>query len=158
MKGFSENRVRKSDAVVYGFTFVNEPTDEQLEATRGKTLWQVTNKVDPLTDVKSCHVIAFARGLQPMFFYHAREGVSVGIVGADFPGRPEAFRVDKNKAVTENEGLSGARAQQLIGQIRAGGKRLLVAGYEWPNDYDVTAEFTLDGVVEKLDECKAAIR
>jgi hypothetical protein len=91
-------------------------------------------------------------------FYHSREGVSVGIVGADFPGRPEAFRVDRNKAISEVEGLSGARAQQLVAQIRGGGERLLISGYEWPNDYSVTAEFTLHGLVERLDECKAAVR
>jgi len=33
-----------------------------------------------------------------------------------------------------------------------------VAGYEWPYDFSVNAEFTLDGLVGKLDECRDAVR
>ena len=158
MRGLGDSRLTQLDAITYGFAFTSAPTEGQLEATRGRNAWNVVKNTDPMTDEKSCHVTAQARGLQPMFFYHSREGVSVTIVGADFPGRPEAFRVDRNKLITEEEGLSGPRAQQLIAQIRAGGKNLLISGYEWPYDYDKTAEFTLEGLVEKLDECRAAVR
>ncbi|MBB6066147.1 hypothetical protein [Pseudoxanthomonas broegbernensis] len=158
MKGMGEGQVKRLDAILYGFEFVAEPSDAQLAATRGTNAWRARPEVDPMTDEKSCTVTTTARGIQPLFLYHSRRGVSATIVGADFPGRPEAFRVDRNKAISETEGLSGARAQQLIAQIRAGGSRLLIAGYEWPYDYSVNAEFTLDGLVEKLDECKAAVR
>lgn len=141
----TEPFLKPSDALSLSITFIDLP----------RTHWLVHKSVDPMTDANSCRVTPQARLPYPMFFYHSKEGFSVGVVGGDFPGRPTSFRVDKNKAISEVEGLSGARAQQLVAQIRAGGKRLLVSAYEWPDDYAVVSEFNLLGLVEALDQCKA---
>ena len=137
-----------SDASWLGITFVDLP----------RAKWLVQETVDPMTDAKSCRVTPKAEMPFPMFFYHSKEGFSVVVVGGDFPGRPTSFRIDKNPPISEVEGLTGARAQQLATQIRKGGKRLLVSSYEWPNDYAVVREFNTAGLVDALDQCKATGR
>jgi len=135
------------DALTSGIVFLEQPATE----------WKIAEKVDRMTDEKSCLVTPESRTPFPMFHYSG-EGFAVGVVGGDFPGKPTTFRVDKNKAIVEVEGLSGSRAQALAAQIRAGGTKLLVGSYKWPNDYEVIREFNLGGLVQQLDYCKAAVR
>ena len=144
----TDKQLEPDDALYAGITFIDRPL----------TKWVVSEDTDRMTDARSCKVTPESHMPYPMFFYHSREGFSVGVVGGDFPGRPTTFRVDKNKAISEVEGLSGARAQALATQIRNGGQVLLVGSYEWPNDYEVLKEFNLSGLSEKLDQCKALTR
>lgn len=144
----TDGNLEPSDARFGGVTFLQQPG----------TSWEVSEKVDPMTDAKSCHVTPKSRTPFPMFFYHSIEGFSAAVVGGDFPGKPTTFRVDKNQAISEIEGLSGSRAQKLISHIRAGGTKLLVASYEWPNDYEVVREFNLAGLLSHLDYCRDAVR
>lgn len=137
--------LQAEDARVYGITFAEAPP----------TKWVSSEQVDRMTDARSCQVIP--QGVDtpfPMFHYHSKEGFSAAVVGGDFPGRPATFRVDKNRAISEREGLSGKNAIALAAQIRARGKTLLVGSYEWPHDVEQIREFNLDGLVEKLDACK----
>lgn len=140
--------IEAEDAKGFGVTFATAPL----------TRWVTEEKVNPLTDAKSCHVTSEGvRPPYPMFFYHSKEGFSVGVVGGDFPGKPTTFRVDKLRAIAEVDGLSGQRAQTLVTQIRAGGKSLLVGAYEWPDDFQNIREFNLSGLPAKLDSCKASV-
>lgn len=140
--------IRAEDAQGFGITFDSPPP----------TNWVTSEKTDRMTDQKSCTVTpGGARMPFPMFFYHSSEGFSVGVVGGDFPGRATTFRVDKNRAISEKEGLSGRNGAALVAQIRAGGKALLVGSYEWPNDYEQVREFNLDGLVPALDQCKRSV-
>jgi len=123
------------------------------------TDWAASEQVDRLTDAKSCHVVARGADMPfPMFFYHSKEGFSANAVGGDFPGRPITFRVDRHPAIVEREGLSGARAQMLANQIRAGGKQLLLGAYEWPHDVEIVKEFNLDGLAPLLDQCRSYVK
>jgi hypothetical protein len=144
----TDQQLEPDDALSAGITFIDRPP----------TKWVISQSTDRMTDAKSCRVTPESDMPYPMFFYHSQEGFSVQVVGGDFPGRPTTFRVDKNKAISEIEGLSGAHAQALAAQIRSGGKQLLVGSYGWPNDYEVLKEFNLDGLSEQLDQCKALIR
>ncbi|MGY8563299.1 hypothetical protein L0938_07765 [Paracidovorax citrulli] len=140
--------LQAEDAGVYGITFAKAPP----------TKWVSSQQVDRMTDARSCQVIP--QGVDtpfPMFHYHSKEGFSAGVVGGDFPGRPATFRVDKIRAISEQEGLSGHNATTLVAQIRGGGKVLLVGSYEWPNDYEQVREFNLDGLVAALDQCKRSV-
>lgn len=140
--------IEADDAKGFGVTFAATPL----------TRWAIEEKVNPLTDAKSCHVTPEGvRPPYPMFFYHSKEGFSVGVVGGDFPGKPTTFRVDKLRAIAEVEGLSGQRAQALVAQIRAGGKSLLLGAYEWPDEVQNIREFNLSGLPAKLDSCKASV-
>jgi len=143
----TDGRLEAGDALSGGVEFLDRPPTE----------WRVREESDRMTDARSCAVTPEAKMPYPMFFYHSEEGVAVGVVGGDFPGRPATFRVDSNRAISENERLTGARAVQLIEQIRSGGKQLLVGSYEWPNDYEVIKEFNLSGIIEQLDKCKQSV-
>ncbi|MBN8740243.1 MAG: hypothetical protein BGP24_00825 [Lysobacterales bacterium 69-70] len=120
--------------------------------------WSSRVKVDEMTDAKTCLVVPDGDMPYPMFHYEKGGRVSVGVVGGDFPGKDVSFRVDKLPALSEREMLTGAGAQKLVQQIRAGGKMLLVRSYEWPSEVAQTKEFNLDGIVAALDDCKAALR
>ncbi|WP_159097485.1 hypothetical protein [Stenotrophomonas sp. SAU14A_NAIMI4_5] len=140
--------IEAEDAKAFGIEFAVAPATD----------WAVVNETDRMTDAKSCHVTPRTdRMPYPMFFYHSKEGFSVGVVGGDFPGKSTTFRVDKNRAISEVDGLSGNRAQALAGQIRSGGRVLLVGAYQWPHDWEVIREFNLAGLVEKLNSCKSAV-
>lgn len=140
----SNTTLDASDGRIAGVEFLEDPP----------TKWQTAVDIDRLTDIKTCTVTPQADVPFPMFFFRRGRAPHVGMVGGDFPGRPDTFRVDKKPAIRENEGLSGPKAQQLIAQIRAGGKKLLTGSYRWPYDTENVAEFNLGGLVEKLDECK----
>lgn len=144
----TDGNLEPSDAHFGAVVFLQEP----------RSSWEVSEKVDPLTDAKSCYITPKSRTPFPMFFYHSTQGFSAGVVGGDFPGKPTTFRVDKNRAIAEIEGLTGSRAQTLVSQIRAGGMKLLVASYTWPNDYKVIREFNLEGLTPHLDYCRDAVR
>jgi hypothetical protein len=139
-----------------------EADDERIGvvefADRPTTVWSIREESDRLTDVVSCAVTPEAEMPYPMFLYRSDGRFSIGVVGGDFPGRPVTLRVDSNRALSENDGLSQGRAFQVVEQIRRGGKRLLVGSYEWPKDYEVVREFNLSGIVEQLDRCKRHIR
>lgn len=140
--------IQAEDARVFGVAFTTLPP----------TTWKSSQEVDRMTDQKSCSVIP--QGVEmpfPMFFYHSREGFSAEVVGGDFPGRPTSFRVDKNRAISERDGLSGKNALALASQIRAGGKSLLVASYQWPHDVEQVREFNLSGLIDELDHCKRSV-
>lgn len=123
------------------------------------TEWVVTESVDRMTDAKKCSVEGKSRGMPfPMFHYQTGRGAEAFMVGGDFPGKAHSFRVDKKAPISEADGLSGARTQQLVAQIRAGGKRLLGSAYEWPYEVKQVREYNLGGLVEKLDHCKAWVR
>ncbi|UXB22771.1 hypothetical protein K7567_12550 [Stenotrophomonas maltophilia] len=140
--------IEAEDAIAFGVTFAAAPATD----------WVITHEVDRMTDAKSCYVTPkTSRMPYPMFFYHSKEGFSVGVIGGDFPGKSTTFRVNKNRAIAEVGGLSGARAQVLVSQIRAGGKSLLVGSYEWPHETEIVREFNLAGLAENLDKCKAAV-
>lgn len=136
------------DAKVYGIIFASAPP----------TKWVSNSEVDRMTDAKSCHVTPQGVGMPyPMFYYHSKQGFSAEVVGGDFPGRPTTFRVDKSRAISEREGLSGKNAATLFAQIRGGGRALLVGSYEWPNDIEQIREFNLEGLTAVLDECKRSV-
>lgn len=122
------------------------------------TTWVAKVEVDPVTDRTSCVITSDQHGTPIPMFHYRGNTVSVGVVGADFPGKDVSFRVDKQTAITEREGLSGGRAQQLVAQIRAGGTSMLVRSYGWPDSDAVTREFMLEGLIAELDKCKAAVR
>ena len=138
------------------------PSDEEALAIRYisdlPSIWSVQEKVDRMTDAKICMVTPDASMPYPMFHYSTAEGFSVGVVGADFPGREVAFRVDKNPAISNVARLSPSQGQELVRQIRAGGESLLVSGYEFPHDYPQLGEFPLHGLVAALDLCRDATR
>lgn len=144
----TNKQLESGDAISAGITFIDSPP----------TQWDVSNKIiDKMTDNISCHVMPKSEMPQPFFHFHSTEGISVAVVGGDFPGKPVTFRVDKNKAIAEKESLTGANAQALISQIRAGGKTLLVSSYKWPNDYQVIKEYNLSGLIDALDKCKLMV-
>jgi hypothetical protein len=143
-----DGEIQAEDARAFGVAFTTQPP----------TTWVTNEEVNRMTDQKSCTVIP--QGVRmpfPMFFYHSREGFSVGVVGGDFPGRSTTFRVDKNRAIAEEDGLSGKNALALASQIRAGGKALLVSSYEWPHDVEQVREFNLAGLTDGLDHCKRSV-
>lgn len=144
----TNDQLEPGDALSAGITFIDQPP----------TYWVVREETDRMTDAKSCVVTPKSDMPYPMFFHHSIEGFSVQVVGGNFPGRPTTFRVDKNKAISEIEGLSGSRAQALAAQIRSGGKQLLVGSYGWPDDYEVLKEFNLSGLTELLNGCKIHVR
>ncbi|MFC1740051.1 hypothetical protein ACFL0N_01055 [Pseudomonadota bacterium] len=144
----TDGNLEPGDASSSGVVFLQQPDSE----------WKVGEKIDRMTDAKSCVVTPDSKVPFPMFHYHSSEGFTVGVVGGDFPGKPTTFRVDRNKAIAEIEGLSGSRAQALVAQIRGGGKKLLVGSYKWPKEYEVVKEFNLGGLVQQLDYCKNAVR
>lgn len=121
--------------------------------------WAHKVETDPLDDTTSCHVlITGARLPFPWVFYHSKEGVSVSVIGDEYPDEAQSFRVDKLPAITGREGLSGKAALNQISQIRAGGQTLLVKFIEWPSGAPVVLEMSLNGIVEHLDACKKATR
>ena len=120
--------------------------------------WRANVRVDDMTDAKTCMVSPKSEMPYPIFVYsNGGKAVSAGVVGGDFPGKDVAFRVDKLAAISEKEGLSGGNTQRIIQQIRAGGKSLLVRSYKWPDDVPDTKEFSLEGLVAALDECRAKL-
>jgi len=143
----TNGRLEDGDALSGNVEFLTKPALD----------WRINEKVDPMTDEKSCSVMPVADMPFPIFFYHSSEGFSVGVVGADYPGKATTFRVDKNKAIGEVEGVSGARAQAIASQIRAGGRTLLVSSYTWPREVEVIKEFDLKGLVPQLDACKQSV-
>lgn len=124
--------------------------------TRPSTIWKAAERVDRLTDEKSCVVSPEARMPFPAFHF-TRQSASAGVVGGDFPGRPVTFRVDRNAPIEGIEVLSGAGIETLISQVRRGGGTLLVGSYEWPKDYQVISEFNVEGLAEKLEYCRKAV-
>lgn len=120
--------------------------------------WRARIDVDKMTDAKSCSVMPDGDMPYPAFYYEKGGKVSAGVVGGDFPGKDVSFRVDTLPALSGREMLTGAGAQKLVQQIRAGGKTLLTRSYAWPSDVPRTKEFNLEGIVAALDECKAALR
>lgn len=144
----STGEIEAEDAKAYGVDFAQAPA----------TSWIVASEKDRMTDAVSCHVTPKTdRMPYPMFFYHSIQGFSVEVVGGNFPGKRTTFRVDKNRAISEVDGLTQQRAQALVAQVRSGGHVLLVGAYEWPHESEVIREFNLSGLAEKLDSCKAAV-
>lgn len=123
-----------------------------------RTIWVTRQTVDPMTDVRKCAVRAKDEDVTPIFVYRSDGGWLFVVSNSDFPGRTVRARVDKNTALTGEEDLSSAQDQQLFKQIHAGGTKLLTESYEWPNDYPVVREFTLEGLVPKLGECERWVR
>lgn len=120
--------------------------------------WTHEVKVDAMTDVKSCRVIPIGHSMPyPMFFFHPG-GFLIGIVGGDFPGKDQTFRVDGQKAESAPEGISGARAKRVLAQIKSGGKLLKTRSYAWPYDVGNDASFDLAGITEHLRACESEIR
>jgi hypothetical protein len=154
-----DDPLSRSAERIFEFTFIGEDIDARIEAMRATTDWRTVEQVDPMTDAKSCYVTTggLSRKITPMFFYHSREGFSITLIGADFPGKAETFRVDKNKAVSGREGLTGAAAQAFVDQARKG-RVLRVAGYTWPYETQELDEYNLGGLGPKLDACRAFIR
>lgn len=165
----NDGRILPRHEASLGITFITDvsngweflvPRGDSAGARRETTHWTTREKTDPMTDAKSCSVMpSTARaGLRPLFFYHSQEGFSVGLIGADFPSREVAFRVDKNRAISNIDELTSTQSQSLVAQIRAGGSILTVSGYKWPYDYREYNEVLLDGVVGRLDYCRDAVR
>lgn len=158
------NVILEDCRTLYFFALKDNIADESL-GLRGIQLlnkalyqWKARVDVDEMTDARTCHVSPDGDTPFPMIHYGKGGRVSAGVVGADFPGKDVSFRVGKLPALSEREMLTGAGAQKLVQQIRAGGKTLLTRSYAWPNDVPQTKEFNLDGIVAALDECKAALR
>lgn len=120
--------------------------------------WLHEIKTDPMDDTTSCIVKKNSSLPIAWFFFHNKQGLSISIVGDEYPGEDETFRIDSNPAVAEEEGLSGAKAQKILSQIKGGGKKLLVKFIEWPSGAPVFLEYDLTGVLEHLDACKAATK
>lgn len=139
--------VTKKDETV-GFVFIDQPP----------TPWKSHTKTNPMDDTVSCIIDANYLKPSPIIILGDYGSIYLGAYGSDFPGRPLTYRIDKNKAISGNDGIRGANANAVIAQIRAGGKTLLVSGYNWPNDYPVINEFNLNGLVEQLNSCKAQLK
>lgn len=120
--------------------------------------WVSSTVVDPMTDRKSCSVTPKSEMPFPIFHYLDNGEVSVAVVGGDFPGKDVSFRIGKEKAISEPEIITGARAQKLIQQIRSGGQSLLVGSYKWPQDIQEINDFKLEGIVPQLDKCTSEVR
>ena len=142
-------RISRLDAKDLGIKYIDSPSG----------IWSHSTEKDPMTDEKSCRVIAsYGNGTPtPMFFWHSSEGASVGAIGADFPARPITFRVDSNSAISQDEHLTESRARLLVSQIKSGGERLLVGGYKWPYDYRKLNELPLDGLKKEIEACESAM-
>ena len=139
-----DERLDPTDGEIGGVTFI-----KQLP-----TVWKVTERTDKMTDAKTCIVSPERRSPYPIFHFHSPEIVTVGIVGGNFPGKPITFRVDKNRAISEADILTGARAKALVTQIRSGGERMLVRSHAWPHGSEAIHEFNLDGILDKLERSK----
>lgn len=158
------NAILEDCRPIYFYALKDNIADEMLELHGVRLMnkplrrWSARVDVDEMTDARTCLVKPDGDMPYPMFHYEKGGRISVGVVGGDFPGKDVSFRVDKLPALSEREILTGAGAQKLVQQIRAGGKTLLTRSYEWPHDVPQTKEFNLDGIVAALDECKAALR
>jgi hypothetical protein len=159
LKALSIGPLSRLDASFHNFDFVGPDIDSKIALIKPGTNWRTVEKVDPMTDEKSCYVTAggYRAKLNPMFVYHSREAFAVTAAGADFPGKPLTYRIDKNAAVRGGDVITGARAQGLVDQARKGSK-LLVAGYTWPYEVENVAEYELAGIVPKLEHCRAFVK
>lgn len=122
------------------------------------TRWEIEQKIDPMTDVRKCTVRASKEDITPVFVFRSDGGWLFIVSNADFPGRTVKARVDRNAALVGEEDLSAAQDKVLFRQIRAGGKKLLTESFEWPNDYPVVREFSVQGLAPKLDDCERWVR
>lgn len=159
MKATSIAPLSRSDAIFFDFEFVGPDIESKMARIKPGTNWRTVEKVDPMTDQKSCYVTAggYSARLNPMFVYHSREAFAITTAGADFPGKPQTYRIDRNAAVRGGDVITGARAQALVDQARKGSK-LLVAGYSWPYEVENVVEYDLAGIGPKLEQCKAFVR
>ena len=125
-----------------------------------KAFWTTVEKKDVMTDIKSCAVNVKGNMPYPQIRFYDTGEVIVLVFTSDYDGSPVTFRIDKKKAITERDYLSGANARLLISQIRAGGKSMLVQANNWSNSYfrTVTHEYNLDGAIEKIDYCINAVK
>lgn len=146
------NTFDKVSNVFAGYSLV-ETTPKAVE-----NMWVANMQSDPMTDKKHCTVTYKASASSPFFYFNELSQLSILVLGGDFPGRDVTMRVDKNKAISGDEGIRGANAQLLVQQINAGGKILLVSAYKWPYDYPVIKEFDLTGIIEKLKSCKTQLK
>lgn len=124
---------------------------------RAPANWSSYVTVDKMTDEKSCIAGPASKAMPSPAFIYSRAGLEVYLIGADFPNKEVAFRVDKRPALSERGHLGNTKAHLLLDQIRAGGTTMLVRGYAWPNDYPVDKEFNLDGLIAVLDDCKSKV-
>lgn len=118
---------------------VNGPLEKYTYIGKDPDRWIVIGKVNPMTDKRTWYIRNDGAGL--LLFMAAPERISaVCVVGADFPGRPYAVRIDKNKAARFQDGdcKSGYRGN-LLAQILSG-TTVRTQYYEWPYDYSKNAE------------------
>lgn len=121
--------------------------------------WHTSIRKDDMTDAVICSVMPTTERMPyPMFYYQQGAGVALTAVGGDFPGRPLMIRIDTNKAESDIRSIKGDRLNRVVAQIRAGGNVMRVRAYEWPNDYPVDTEWQIDGLAQKLDECREAMK
>lgn len=121
------------------------------------TSWAISEITDKMTDEYTCAVSVNGRSPPYPWFGFAKKATQLEVSGSDYPGTDVSYRVDENTAVTEKQILTGERAQRVLKQIRAGGKKLLVRAHAWPENSPSTAEYDLGGLVEKLDECRRRV-
>ncbi len=110
-------------------TYVDEDPDR----------WVIIGEVDPMTDVRTWYIRNDGSNL--MLFMDAPDRISaVCVIGADFPGKPYAVRIDGNKAIRFQDGdcKTGYRGD-LLAQIISG-TTVLTQYYKWPYDYPKKAE------------------
>lgn len=143
---------------------VGQDSQRVLQIGRGydpAVKWRHEVRTDVMDDSTNCRVVPLqGRVGSPYvwFYYHSAEGASASVIGETYPGEQTTFRVDSNRAISGREGLRGGRLQPLVDQIRAGGKILRVRFIEWPSGAPVDLTFDLEGIVEHLDACRAAVR
>ena len=127
--------------------------------------WVPDKTVDRMTDEKSCTVQAHPHVVgAPSIHYrgsgYAYTAGSVYLLDGNLPLRYAMFRVDRNKAVSQendNFGIHRDKAAELIAQMRVGTK-VLTEYSERMNPSVKLNEFRLEGIGKALDECIAFVR
>ncbi len=119
--------------------------------------WTHEITTDPTDGVVTCTVQKGQDSVPfPWFYYRSGSGISVAVVGDMSIGEAQTFRVDDHEPIAESDRLTGARARQLIAEVRAGGKTLHADFVRFPSGDSDTLKVDLKGVIPHLDACKAA--
>lgn len=104
-------------------------------------------KVDRFNGKKSCEVRK-----DILYVVNLSGKTSVMIIGADYPNKQSAIKIDENATIYGVEGLFD-NDQKIINQLLKG-KTAYVRYVEWPYSYNKNIEIDLSGFKEAYQEMK----
>lgn len=104
-------------------------------------------KVDQFNGKKSCEVRK-----DILYVVNLSGKTSVMIIGADYPNKQSAIKIDENATIYGVEGLFD-NDQKIINQLLKG-KTAYVRYVEWPYSYNKDIEIDLSGFKEAYQEMK----